>query len=61
MESIIITAIVSLVQAGVKLAAEAGHPVDLQKIMATAAAKAGASMAEYNRQLEEQRKLFPQG
>lgn len=58
---IIVAAIVGVVQAAVALAQKAGEQVDLNKIMATAAARAGATMDAYNRQLEEQRKLFPGG
>ena len=61
MTDLIVAAIVSLVTGLVKVAAEAGQPVDLQKVMATAAAQAGVSMSEYNKQLEEQRALFPDG
>ena len=61
MEAIIISGLVALAQAGVKMAAENGVKVDLTKAMATAAARAGATMTEYDKQLEDQRKLFPDG
>jgi len=58
---IIVNAVVSVVTGLAKLAAEAGQPVNLSEVMATAAARSGADMAEYEAQLEEQRKLFPEG
>jgi len=61
MENIIVQGVVGLVTALVKIASDKGETVDLSKVMATAAARAGASMSEYNAQLEEQRRLFPGG
>jgi len=61
MEAILINGLVSMIQAGIKIAAEAGVKIDLNKVMATAAVRAGASMPEYNRQLETQKGLFPDG
>ena len=61
MESLIINGVVVLVQLGIKMAQKAGEDVDLTKVMATAAARAGATMADYEAQLEEQKALFPEG
>ena len=61
MEATIITAIVAAVQGIISIAKAAGQDVDLNKVMATAAVRAGASMAEYNQQLETQKGLFPDG
>jgi len=61
MEATIITAIVAAVQGIISIAKAAGQDVDLNKVMATAAVRAGASMPEYNRQLETQKGLFPDG
>ena len=61
MEATVIAAIVAAVQGIISIAKAAGQDVDLNKVMATAAVRAGASMPEYNRQLETQKGLFPDG
>ncbi|MFH1184528.1 MAG: hypothetical protein V1755_05755 [Chloroflexota bacterium] len=61
MTEIIVQAVVALVQGAVLIAQQAGQKVDLSEIMATAAARAGATMQEYEKQLAAQKALFPQG
>jgi len=61
MEAAIITGVVALVKAGVKLAAEAGQPVDLNKLMAKCTLEAGGALAEFNAQYEKQRAKFEDG
>ena len=61
METIVINFVVAAIQAGVKMAAEAGVTVDLDKVMATALVRAGGSMPEYNQQLAAQKNIFPDG